>query len=244
MLVTDWIRACVSGETVDGRKISKSQIKEMGKSYNPELYLSKIWLEHLRGVIPDNILKSLGDVKAAKSEEITEGELAGCLALYVKLAPSDELIRLVRSGQKTHLSIEMHPEFPHTKGAYLMGIGVTDSPASVGTGIMSFNAGNRKQNLFSEPVLCDLSSELEASKMGGDDLSEIKKILIEMSRKPQKTKKFNKKKFVKASKFKKLNNDYKKLKNEFEAFMNEEMPKPQAPEHGTGKHTDDPWNFS
>ena len=71
-----------------------------------------------------------------KAETIKGGDLDGRAALYVKLEPTTELIAMVRNGQKTHLSAEIHPAFPTTGGAYLMGVGVTDSPASLGTGIM------------------------------------------------------------------------------------------------------------
>ena len=229
MLLTNWIRAAVSGETVDGRKIGKNQIQEMATSYNPEVYQAKIWLEHLRGVVPDNVFKSLGNVAAVKSEVIETGDLAGKTALYVKFSPSNELVKLVRSGQKTHLSIELHPEFPHTKGAYLMGLGVTDSPASLGTGIMSFNAGSRKENLFSEPVLFDLTEEFKTSDDEGDELAKVKSMVVKLTKKlDAKSNKFNSKNFVKAKKFNKLLKKFKR----FEDFMDEEEPQPKFNEHG------------
>lgn len=240
MLITDWIRAAVSGETVDGREITATQIEQMATSYSPDVYLSKIWLEHLRAALPDNVFKPLGDVFAVKAEEIKRGDLAGRSALYVKLAPSDELIRLVRSGQKTHLSIEMHPSFPHTGGAYLMGLGVTDSPASVGTGIMSFNAGNRKENLFSTPVLCDLSGDLPALGAQGSELSEILELLRSMKKVSGGSSGLSE--FVSVQKFNDLSNEFNQLKREFTDYMNQEEPQPKPPEHGT-VNNQDIWNY-
>lgn len=237
MLITDWIQAAVSGETVDGREITTTQIQQMAESYKPEVYVAKIWLEHLRAALPDNVFKPLGDVFAVRAEEIKRGDLAGRWALQVKLAPSDELIRLVRSGQKTHLSIEMHPAFPHTGGAYLMGLGVTDSPASVGTGIMSFNAGNRKENLFSTPVFCDLSGDLRAHGSDNSELSEILALLKSMNSGVG-----GSRDFVSVQAFNALATEFNQLKQEFNDYMNEAEPQPHPPEHGT-VNAKDIWNY-
>lgn len=151
-LTTDFIRAAVEGKTADGREITAQQIQQMATSYNPEVYNARIWPEHIRGIMPDGLFKALGDVVQVKAEVIKEGALKNKMALYVKIEPHPDLITMVRSGQKVHLSIEMQDNFPSTNGAYLMGLGVTDSPASLGTGIMHFSTQNRSESLFSEPV--------------------------------------------------------------------------------------------
>ena len=63
---------------------------------------------------------------------------------------------MVRNGQKVHLSVEIDPNFAGSGKAYLVGMGVTDSPASLGVGIMKFSANERKQHLFSDPVLAEI----------------------------------------------------------------------------------------
>lgn len=154
-LTTDFIRAAVEGKTADGREITSLQIQQMAASYNPEVYNARIWPEHIRGIMPDGLFKALGDVVQVKAEAIKDGVLKNKMALYVKIEPHPDLITMVRSGQKVHLSIEMQDNFPSangTHGAYLMGLGVTDSPASLGTGIMHFSTQNRTESLFSEPV--------------------------------------------------------------------------------------------
>lgn len=154
-LTTDFIRAAVEGKTADGREITGLQIQQMAVSYNPEVYNARIWPEHIRGVMPDGLFKALGDVVQVKAETVKEGALKGKMALYVKIEPHPDLITMVRSGQKVHLSIEMQDNFPSangTHGAYLMGLGVTDSPASLGTGMMHFSTQHRTESLFSEPV--------------------------------------------------------------------------------------------
>jgi hypothetical protein len=160
MLVSNWIRAATEGATVDGRVIASRQLEEIAANYSPELYEAKIWLEHMRGMFPDSVFKSLGSVIEVKAEPIKSGVLSGKMALYVKLAPAPELIAMVRAGQKTNLSIELDPAFKLNGVAtsYLMGVGVTDSPASVGTETLKFNTKLKPENLFSDPIECDLDS--------------------------------------------------------------------------------------
>lgn len=150
-LVTDWIRAAVAGLTVDGRNITDEQLEQIGESYNREVYNARIWSEHIRGVTSESQFNAMGDVIEAKAAIIKGGALAGKTALYVKIAPQPELVKTVRAGQKVHLSIEMHTDFQGTGKAYLIGLGVTDSPASTGTDILKFST-DRQSNLFSNPV--------------------------------------------------------------------------------------------
>ncbi len=159
-LVTDWIRAAVAGLTVDGRMTTDEQLEQMGASYDREVYNARIWLEHIRGMTTDSQFNALGDVIAAKTTRIQGGTLAGKTALYVKVAPHPDLVKIVRNGQKVHVSIEMHTDFQGTGKAYLMGLGVTDSPASIGTGILKFST-ERQRNLFSTPV--ELVQDAEAT---------------------------------------------------------------------------------
>lgn len=180
-LKTDWIRAAVSGATVDGREITDQQIEDMAVTYSQETYTAHIWPEHIRGVVPEGVFRSLGDVVAVKAARIKGGALDGRLGLYVILEPHPDLIAMVRNGQKVHLSIEMNPDFAATGKAYLMGLGVTDSPASLGTGLMKFSTESRKQSVFSEPLLCDMGS-CQPGK--GDDLKLIRAMLEKLTAQP------------------------------------------------------------
>jgi hypothetical protein len=158
MVITDWIRAAVSGATIDFREIPEKTIEEMAASYLPDLYMAHVNMEHILGIDPNGMFKSLGDVVEVKAERIIGGALAGKLALYVKIAPHPDLINMVRNNQKIHLSVEIQPEFADTGKAYLVGLGVTDSPASLGTGIMKFNASQRQANLFTTPLQADITT--------------------------------------------------------------------------------------
>ena len=156
MFITDWICACVAGMTIDGREIKDQQVTDMAETYSQSTYVARIWLEHMRGVDPNSMFKALGDVMEVKAERLTDGALKGKLALFVKLSPHQDLIAMVRNGQKVHLSVELDPNFAGSGKAYLVGMGVTDSPASLGIGIMKFSANERKQHLFSDPVLAEI----------------------------------------------------------------------------------------
>lgn len=156
-MLTDWICAAVSGATIDGREIKEAQLEEAASSYSPQTYNARVWPEHLRSLAPDGLFKALGDVAEAKAERIKSGSLAGRLGLFVRLAPLPDLLSLVRSGQKVHLSIELISNFANTGKAYLCGLGVTDSPASLGTGMMKFNMETRKENVFSTPIQTEIT---------------------------------------------------------------------------------------
>lgn len=169
MFITDWIRANVAGTTADGREIAEQTLVEIAESYSQDTYNARIWPEHIRGITPDGMFKALGDVVQVKAERISGGALAGKLALYVKISPHQDLIAMVRNGQKVHLSVEIEPKFADTGKAYLVGLGVTDSPASLGTGIMKFSTAQRATSLFSTPLEADIKEP--ATQTSGADYS-------------------------------------------------------------------------
>ncbi len=152
-------RIGVEGATTDGREITREWLVQMGAAYNPELYTATINLEHIKSYSPDSTFNRYGKVTALAAEEIKDGPLAGKMALYADIEPTDGLVALVKLGQKLFTSMEISPKFADTGKAYLIGLAATDDPASLGTEILSFSAtatrnplANRKQspeNLFS-----------------------------------------------------------------------------------------------
>jgi hypothetical protein len=166
---TKFFRIALEGATTDGRSIARDWITQMAKNYNPDIYGARLNLEHIRGTVPDGPFKAYGDVLALEAREET-GELAGKLGLYAQIAPTDELVALNKAKQKIYTSCEIDPSFADTKQAYLVGLAVTDSPASLGTSILSFAAQNpadspfahrkqNKDNLFSAAVDVELVLE-------------------------------------------------------------------------------------
>jgi len=151
-------RIGVEGATTDGREISREWLEQMAAAYNPAVYTATINLEHIKSYSPDSTFNRYGTVNALGTEEITDGPLAGKLALYADILPTDSLVALVKQGQKLFTSMEVSTKFADTGKAYLVGLAATDDPASLGTEMLAFSASaqnnplaNRKQhpeNLF------------------------------------------------------------------------------------------------
>jgi hypothetical protein len=60
------------------------------------------------------------------------------VALFGKIAPLDNLVEMVGKGQKVYTSMEIQPNFANTGKCYLVGLAVTDDPASLGTEYLEF----------------------------------------------------------------------------------------------------------
>ncbi|MEG2433919.1 MAG: GPO family capsid scaffolding protein, partial [Acinetobacter sp.] len=89
-----------------------------------------------------------GDVLALKTEKVTiDGEEKD--ALFAQIEPTESLIALNKKKQKVYTSIEVDENFAKTGSAYLIGLAVTDSPASLGTEMLQFAAG-AKVNPFAD----------------------------------------------------------------------------------------------
>lgn len=156
-----WFRIAVEGATTDGRTISREWIAQMAKNYSRTLYGARVNLEHIRGVLPDGPFNAYGDVLALEARDET-GEFAGKVGLYAQIEPTPNLVELTRAKQKIYTSCEVDPSFADTKQAYLVGLAVTDSPASLGTEMLTFAASAQAnplaprkqspQNVFSEAI--------------------------------------------------------------------------------------------
>lgn len=154
-----WFRFAVEGATTDGRQIQRSWIEQMAKNYDPKVFGARVNLEHIKGIFPDGPFKSYGDVLALNAKEITDGALAGKLALFAQIEPHKDLLEMNANKQKVYTSIEVSSKFADTGEAYLIGLALTDDPASLGTEFLEFSAkasvnplNSRKQdpnNLFS-----------------------------------------------------------------------------------------------
>ncbi|MEB0165451.1 GPO family capsid scaffolding protein, partial [Glaciimonas sp. CA11.2] len=136
------------GATTDGREITRQQIAQMAKTFNPDKYGARLWMEHIRSALPDSPFRAYGDVTAVKAEEI---QLDGVtkLALFAQIDPTPSLVAMSKERQKIYTSIEINPTFAGSNEAYLVGLGITDSPASLGTSVLTF-ASTSAINLFAE----------------------------------------------------------------------------------------------
>ncbi|WP_455425802.1 GPO family capsid scaffolding protein [Dryocola sp. LX212] len=174
--VSKLFRIGVEGDTCDGRLISGTDIQEMAASFDPRVYGCRINLEHLRGIVPDSIFQRYGDVVELKAAQIEDDSvLNGKWALFAKIAPLENLVDMVGKGQKVYTSMEIQPNFANTGKCYLVGLAVTDDPASLGTEYLEFcrtaksNPLNRfktsPDNLISAATLAELEFEEQPDTM-------------------------------------------------------------------------------
>ncbi|WP_336152630.1 GPO family capsid scaffolding protein [Acinetobacter ursingii] len=180
-----WFRVAVAGDTTDGREIQSEWIIQMAQTYNLNTYGARINLEHIKGVSPDGIFGAYGDVIALKTEKVDiNGEQKD--ALFAQIQPNDNLIALNQKNQKIYTSIEVDENFAKTGQAYLVGLAVTDSPASLGTEMLSFAAGAaenplkakklRPENLFSAAQETTFEFEEVKENFGANFLNQIKNL--------------------------------------------------------------------
>ncbi|MDR3429671.1 GPO family capsid scaffolding protein [Silvimonas sp.] len=177
-----YFRVALEGATTDGRTIAREWITQMAKNYNPATYGARVNLEHLRGLLPDGPFKAYGDVTALRAENVD-----GKLGLYAQIDPTDELVTLNSKRQKIYTSIEVDPNFAKTGEAYLVGLAITDNPASLGTEMLSFSAQSainplaaRKQNpdtLFTAAVEVALEFEESSEEAGLHIFSKVSALL-------------------------------------------------------------------
>ena len=167
---TKLFRVATEGATTDGRRIERAWIEQMAKHFNPKKYGARVWLEHFRGIFPDGPFKAYGDVTAVEARTVEDGKLA----LFAQIDPSPDLVKIVNDQkQKVYTSIEVNPKFADSGEAYLVGLAVTDSPASLGTEMLQFAQKHpdanpltkRKQdagNLFTEAVETAIELDTDA----------------------------------------------------------------------------------
>ncbi|MFV0625216.1 GPO family capsid scaffolding protein [Sphingomonas sp. ac-8] len=146
-------RIATEGATCDGRTISRQDIVDMHATYVPVTYTARVNIEHFRGYTPGGDFGAYGDIVALSTKEI-ELEIGGKkekrLGLYAQVDALDNLVQLNAKGQKLYPSIEINPNFADSGKAYLQGLAMTDSPASLGTEIMQFAAGAGDANPFTK----------------------------------------------------------------------------------------------
>lgn len=167
MAKSKFFRVAVEGATAtDGRKIEASWIKDIVATYNPVTYGARVNLEHIRGYSPTSDFKAYGDVLAVKMDTVTlsiGGKNEKRLALFAQIEPTADLVAMTKAKQKIYTSIEVAPNFADSGKANLVGLAVTDSPASLGTEILEFSAS-------SDPKAAALKAMYDSRKQAAANL--------------------------------------------------------------------------
>ncbi|KVW44868.1 GPO family capsid scaffolding protein [Burkholderia ubonensis] len=184
---TKFFRIATEGATTDGRTIDRAMLEQMASAYDPNTYGARINMEHIRGMYPDGTFRAYGDVIALKAEEQD-----GKMRLLAQLSPTKDLVSLTtEQRQKVYTSMEVDPDFAGTGEAYLVGLAVTDNPASLGTEMLQFSAKHkafdtrkqRPENLFSAATEADIEFEDDAPRTGDAGKSLFSKVRGLLSRK-------------------------------------------------------------
>ncbi|MBB1625170.1 GPO family capsid scaffolding protein [Achromobacter sp. UMC71] len=190
-----WFTVATEGQTTDQRNITREWLEQIAATYDRNTFGARIWIEHLRGTLPDSPFKAQGDVLAVRTQEGADGKLQ----LQAQLDPTASLVAMTtKDRQKIYSSIEVDPDFAGTGKAYLRGLGVTDNPASLGTDVLSFcaqhpeekhpfaNRKHRPENAFSSALPVDLDfSEPTAAPTDARLLTKIKDMFTAMTTKNQ-----------------------------------------------------------
>lgn len=182
-----FFRVFTEGDSTDGRVIKREWIEQIVKNFNPQKYGCRVWLEHIRGILPDSPFRAYGDVTAVKAEEIEiDGQKR--LALFAQIDATPDLVAMNKARQKIYTSVEIDPDFAKSGECNIVGLAVTDSPASLCTEMLAFAAAakvnplaDRKQkpdNLFTAAQAVDLEIDEATAPSPGDTLfAKIKGLL-------------------------------------------------------------------
>lgn len=145
---TAFFRVDRSGPTIDGRVITPQEITDMAATYDPETYGARVWLEHCRTVYPDGSFMAYGDVTALDARPGPNG----ILELFASINPTPELLAIKQARQKVYWSVEIAANFAGSGKAYLIGLAMTDSPASLGTEAWKFSHTLPQETRMSAPL--------------------------------------------------------------------------------------------
>lgn len=143
MAKSKFFRVFVEGATAsDGRKIEAAWIDQIVGNFNRTTYQPRINCEHIKGFSPEPPFNAYGDVaevRAQTDELVVDGKSRKVRALYAALEPNEQLLAINKKGQKIFTSVEISPNFAGTGKFGLVGLAVTDNPASLGTEALTFS---------------------------------------------------------------------------------------------------------
>ena len=103
---------------------------EAAETYDPDEYQAVISSDHLLWWYGN-----FGEVSQVR----TRTDKKDRTVLQAKIHPNKRLIEMNNQGQRLHTSMELTDDFAGTGKAYLMGLAVTDEPASLGTSQLQFS---------------------------------------------------------------------------------------------------------
>jgi len=135
-------RVAVSGTTIDGREITPEMLTQAVETFSLEGYTPRVNVEHIRGMSGDKPFGAVGDVVALSVQEDTiniAGNTEKVTALYAMIQPNERALELNKADQKVFTSIELWPNIRGTGKWGMVGLALTDTPASPATERVQFS---------------------------------------------------------------------------------------------------------
>ncbi|MDR2924711.1 MAG: GPO family capsid scaffolding protein [Azoarcus sp.] len=171
MPLTKPFAVATEGPTVDGRIITRQQIEDMAKNYDPAVYTALVNLEHFLSFMPDSSFSAYGKVVSLGTRETDIfGEKR--LQLTAVADVSEAAADLQYKGKKGFASIEIMPNFTGRGISYLTGLALTDAPASLGTEPMRFSAFSDPKEGNRYGFAGETEYEIEPPESGHEKLSD------------------------------------------------------------------------
>lgn len=129
------------GRTVDGRTLPRDWLVQMAANYDPAVYTAVVNIGHVLFEHPESAFSAYGKVLSLGTQT---ANLLGQerLQLTAVVEATDEAAKLQAGGKKCFASTEIVPNFADSGTAYLTGLALTDTPASIGTQPMKFAMAN------------------------------------------------------------------------------------------------------
>ena len=137
-LFTDFIQIGTSGATTDGRNIEAEWLTKIAANYDPEKYTALISWEHRE----KRYFGNYGKVHAVEARDVDDGKTG----LFAVIAPNEYLVAMNKDSQSLFPSMEIDLDFSDTGEPYLTGLAVTDEPACLSTGELSFSRKKQTDN--------------------------------------------------------------------------------------------------
>jgi soluble cytochrome b562 len=147
-LTSSWITILMAGTTIDGRTVEDKDLTEIADTYDPAVYEASINADHYRHGLRYG---RVAEVRLSKHATLNK------TTLQARLVPNAFFLEMNKHKQKLHTSCELRNNFAGTGRTYLMGLAITDNPASLGTDRIEFSCGDQSKK-FTQAMQLDSES--------------------------------------------------------------------------------------
>lgn len=196
-----------AGKTIDGREIDKNWFKSIVRDYNTDLKTASINDRHWSDGV------SLGTVLSVKQGVNS----LGMDILQAKIKVNKNFEHYVNEGWAGWFSMEIDPVFSYTSEAYLVGLAVTNNPASLGNPVIELNSKGSNHffsNFFESEEISQQDFEGKDADHEGLDVSLFESFKNWIAFSKKETKQEIKEEDMPTEQYESLFNEIKSLRNE------------------------------